>query len=601
MEARFAAFEADFPSLIREAVKSAVDDQLSSQFETRLPAYFEQFRRELHHEFAGRWEGEGSSHPPPFDPLVPPDLAPLQPPHGSGTQSHRSHWHPPWPQRLDFPRFTVGDDLIAWIYKAEQFFAFYGIPDAHRVHTASFNFEGEILHWFRWMDCTHTTPTWTEFTRALCREFGPSEFDDSAEALFKLRQIGTLRDYIAEFRRLAIRSPEISPLLLRSCFLGGLKKELRYDVKLLKPATVHEAISIAVQLDSKLTELKLPPPRTYTSSKPSSTTITPLSHTVPKTSNLAIKKLTPDEIQRKRERGECWFCNDKWVHGHKCGLKQLLMMELADSEVLDGDMGQDPPELHHDPPELKHMELSECAFYGTHEGPTAQTMKVLGQVNGHTVKILLDSGSSHNFVDSKLIKQCGWQAQSTPTFEVMIADGGRVTSSGCCKAIALTLAGYQCSTDLYSRPLGGCDVVLGVQWLSSVSPVLWDFQLLTMEFTKNHHTYKLSHHYSSASGIQEVSLHQLQKELTNSKLGLFLYSLDKEKLESCELDSVQLQELQHLLNDFEAIFAVPTKLPPQRDHDHHIPLLHGAKPPSIRPYHYGLLHKTEIEGSSRAP
>ncbi|KAM2245762.1 hypothetical protein ACFXTI_006667 [Malus domestica] len=170
-------------------------------------------------------------------------------------------------------------------------------------------------------------------------------------------------------------------------------------------------------------------------------------------------------------------------------------------------------------------------------------MKVLGQVNGHTVKILFDSGSSHNFVDSKLIKHCGWQAQPTQTFEVMIADGGK--------------------------------------WLSSVSPVLWDFQLLTMEFTKNHHPYKLSHHSSSASGIQEVSLHQLQKKLTNSNLGLFLYSLENEKLDSYELSSVQLQELQHLLNEFEAIFAVPTKLPPQRDHDHHIPLMHGAKPPSI--------------------
>lgn len=183
---------------------------------------------------------------------------------------------------------------------------------------------------------------------------------------------------------------EISPLLLRSCFLGGLKKELRYDVKLLKPANVHEAIAIAVQLDSKLTELKLPPPRPFPSSKPSSTTLTPFSHTMPKTSNLAIKKLTPAEIQRKRERGECWFCNDKWVHGHKCGLKQLLMMEMSDSEVSEDDIREDQPEF-------QNMELSECAFYGTNGGPIAQTMKVLGQVNGHIVKILLDSGSSHNF------------------------------------------------------------------------------------------------------------------------------------------------------------------------------------------------------------
>lgn len=38
-----------------------------------------------------------------------------------------------------------------------------------------------------------------------CREFGPSKFEDSGGALFKLSQTGTVKDYIAEFRRLANR------------------------------------------------------------------------------------------------------------------------------------------------------------------------------------------------------------------------------------------------------------------------------------------------------------------------------------------------------------------------------------------------------------
>jgi hypothetical protein len=30
--------------------------------------------------------------------------------------------------------------------------------------------------------------------------------------------------------------------------------------------------------------------------------------------------------------------------------------------------------------------------------------------------------------------------------------------------------------------LGGCDIVLGVQWLSTLGPILWDFVKLHMEF-----------------------------------------------------------------------------------------------------------------------
>ena len=69
--------------------------------------------------------------------------------------------------------------------------------------------------------------------------------------IFKLRQSIILKDYIGP-----TRYGDVGPVMLKSCFLGCLKRELKYDVKLLKPTTVHEAISIAVQLDSKLNDLK---------------------------------------------------------------------------------------------------------------------------------------------------------------------------------------------------------------------------------------------------------------------------------------------------------------------------------------------------------
>lgn len=71
--------------------------------------------------------------------------------------------------------------------------------------------------------------------------------------------------------------------------------------------------------------------------------------------------------------------------------------------------------------------------------------------------------------------------------------------------------------------------------------------------------------------------------------------MEREKLEASDLTQSQLQELQCLLGQFEEIFVLPSKPPPFRVHDHHIPLVLGAKPPNIRPYHYGPLQKTEIE------
>lgn len=78
---------------------------------------------------------------------------------------------------------------------------------------------------------------------------------------------------------------------------------------------------------------------------------------------------------------------------------------------------------------------------------------------------------------------------------------------------------------------------------------------------------------------------------------MLLYSICFEKLKASELSPTQLGELQDLLGAFREIFVVPIILPPTREHDHKIPLVHGAKPPNIQPYHYDLLQKIEIETS----
>lgn len=94
--------------------------------------------------------------------------------------------------------------------------------------------------------------------------------------------------------------------------------------------------------------------------------------------------------------------------------------------------------------------------------------------------------------------------------------------------------------------------------------------------------------------IQQVTLQQLDKELHTSSLGVNLYFMETKQLVS-DLTSHQLQEMQSFLDDFEELFAIPSQLHPSRIHDHHIPLSSDAKPPNIKPYHYGPLQKNEIE------
>lgn len=147
--------------------------------------------------------------------------------------------------KMDLPWFGDNDEPLAWIFKAEHYFDFFNIEDSKKVKMASFHFDGEPLQWFQWANCLVNFPRWEDFARALCQEFGPSEFKDSVESLVKLRQTGLLRNYILEFRRLANRTSDINFSLLKSCFIGGLKSKLRHYVKILKPQNVLEATTYA--------------------------------------------------------------------------------------------------------------------------------------------------------------------------------------------------------------------------------------------------------------------------------------------------------------------------------------------------------------------
>lgn len=90
-------------------------------------------------------------------------------------------------------------------------------------------------------------------------------------------------------------------------------------MKILRPANVHEAITFAVQLNTKLSELRLGPQRPTSQIKPQA--VVPFFPTSSdnRFGNLLVNKLSPKEIAKKQELGECLFCVEKWTKGHKCG------------------------------------------------------------------------------------------------------------------------------------------------------------------------------------------------------------------------------------------------------------------------------------------
>ena len=383
--------------------------------------------------------------------------------------------------KLYFPKFT-GEDPTGWIYRAEQYFEFQNISTHQRVQLASFHLEGIALQWHRWLTKFKGPLSWQDFTKALLHRFGPTEFNDPSEALTRLKQTSTVALYQEEFERLSQLFDNLPDTYLIGCFIAGLKKEVRLDVKIKKPRTLSEAIGVARLIEERNTILKksTTSPR-FTSSTPPKTA--GLLGPPPTTSNTksftavppTFKKITGQEARERREKGLCFYCDEKYILGHRCQRPQLYMIE-------DIQLNEPQPQDHPDHQDEPIPEISFHAMAGTNH---PQTIRVLGKMKNNDITVLIDGGSTHNFIDQNIVAKYKLHVVHDKSFQVMVANHQQVNCFGRCLALTLIVQGYEITADYFVLPEASCQAVLGVQWLETLGPIESNYKDLTMGFVKD--------------------------------------------------------------------------------------------------------------------
>lgn len=190
-------------------------------------------------------------------------------------------------------------------------------------------------------------------------------------------------------------------------------------------------------------------------------------------------------------------------------------------------------------------------------------MQLPVHIGNTTLVALLDSGSTHTFIKNEIAVQLGLQVQPHSGMSVKVANDVKVISTGVCPKLQFCIEEHFDHT-CYVLPSTGFDIVLGVQWLRSLGPILWNFGL-TMTIWRNGYTV-IWH------GIGTTSASCVEQSRDHELLPLYLLPL---------------------MISFKIHKGCPP-LPPRR-HDHHIRLLPGSTPIPVRPYRYPQLLKDEIE------
>jgi len=100
-----------------------------------------------------------------------------------------------WTRRVELPVFE-GMDLQGWISRAEKFFEVQEVAAKDKLKIAFITMEGNASYWFQFWKQKTKNQSWESFTEALIRRFGGRDRSSVFERLAKLKQEGSMEEYI---------------------------------------------------------------------------------------------------------------------------------------------------------------------------------------------------------------------------------------------------------------------------------------------------------------------------------------------------------------------------------------------------------------------
>lgn len=198
--------------------------------------------------------------------------------------------------------------------------------------------------------------------------------------------------------------------------------------------------------------------------------------------------------------------------------------------------------------ETEDMTVSLNAMSGNLDG---NTLRFKGKVNGKDVFILIGSGSTHCFVDEQVIHTLGYKLEYTIPMMVSVADGSKLISRTHCPDFCWEIQGHQFTRPVRVIKLGGCDVVLGGDWLRENNPVEFDYHKIKVTISRRGKKVIMKALTGQAE-LQVISAKAMSKLFRRSAYGLcgHLFAVSATVIDEGEKG----QQLTELFHQYEDIF-----------------------------------------------
>nr|GMD76862.1 Transposon Ty3-G Gag-Pol polyprotein [Ipomoea batatas] len=160
----------------------------------------------------------------------------------------------------------------------------------------------------------------------------------------------------------------------------------------------------------------------------------PVPHALP-TPALPIRKFTAVEIRDWLDKGLCFHCDQKYSQGHRCKGRFLLL--IGDEE--EPDMDAELVVGEEDPTNVEFID-GDVSMLNTMTGSgNPRSLRLVGQIKQSPCLVLIDSGSTHNFINPDIVEKFQLPTKAIKPFKVYIGNDDTLGCQHVCPNVKICM------------------------------------------------------------------------------------------------------------------------------------------------------------------
>lgn len=531
-----------------------------------------------------------------------------------------------------------GMEAEAWLDEMNEYGNAYGMKDKDKGKVATANLKGSARIWWKGYAHAHhlsqNSCRFKKFSKAFKKHYVPKEHKCNMMQQFYRLQQGNLsvQKYTEEFMRLRLYVPKLSERRAVDGYVEGLNEEIRRLVRAINPRSVAQAESKAISLQgtgpeggsggrqSSYGRTRSPTPYTARSNSPAPSRgqygqnnnsgsggrdgkqvsfrdKSPAPNQGPNVSKGVKQFLSAIPKEKRQEcldKGLCFRCFGPGHRTHNCPM--VMSAALAELEDWATPPGSDDDE----PRDYVNGEFKIFAAVDSEQAESQPSViTTVGKVKAYSFRVLMDTGSSHNFVSPRMVESLKLKTLKSRPKPVTLASGAVRKTAGKRVNFEIELPGIKVNMGAEMMNIGKYDLIVGMEYLNPARAIIDCYERKVILTAPNGEKIEIKGK-DIVPVIQCMSAKKLRKSVIREQVA-YIFKLELQDEENKEGKQQEQKSklprpIAKLIEQFHELFPDEIKeLPPYRGVECEIALEPGTKPTSKAPYRMTTLELSELK------